>query len=144
MASDGRHLKNQTDKARSSGAHLSEKDRQQAEARQARSRSRRVNVKKGAPQMIIMLLLCVIMITPMRSCIISDGDYIGVAAAREAALEYAGISQDTAENISAEMIKVGDTVCYKVQFTGSVTEYRYIVDARSGAILGQSFHRTEG
>ena len=41
-------------------------------------------------------------------------------------------------------IKIGDTVCYKVQFTGSVTDYRYIIDAKTGLIIGQNFYRTEG
>ena len=31
------------------------------------------------------------------------------------------------------MIKIGDTVCYKVQFTGSVTDYRYIIDAKQAS-----------
>ena len=46
--------------------------------------------------------------------------------------------------MSVEMIKINDTVCYKVQFTGSVTDYRYIIDAKSGLIIGQNFYRTEG
>ena len=94
--------------------------------------------------MIIMLLLCIVMISPLRSCIISDSDYVGYAAARETALADAGITQEKANNLSAEMIKIGDTVCYKVQFTGSVTDYRYIIDAKTGLIIGQNFYRTEG
>lgn len=143
MASGGKHLKKQPDKRRSSGAHLSEKDKQREQGRRARSVSRRGRVAKGAPQMVIMLLLCLVMISPLRSCIISDADYIGVAAARETALADAGLAQDKAKDLSAEMIKIGDTVCYKVQFTGSVTDYRYIIDAETGIILGQSFYRTD-
>ena len=62
----------------------------------------------------------------------------------ETALADAGITQEKANNLSAEMIKIGDTVCYKVQFTGSVTDYRYIIDAKTGLIIGQNFYRTEG
>lgn len=130
MASGGKHLKKQANKKRGSGAHLSERDRQRAARRRSRSANRRGRLRRGAPQMIVMLLLCIVMISPLRSCIISDSDYVGYAAARETALADAGITQEKANNLSAEMIKIGDTVCYKVQFTGSVTDYRYIIDAK--------------
>ena len=138
MASGGKHLKKQANKKRGSGAHLSERDRQRAARRRSRSANRRGRLRRGAPQMIVMLLLCIVMISPLRSCIIS------YAAARETALADAGITQEKANNLSAEMIKIGDTVCYKVQFTGSVTDYRYIIDAKTGLIIGQNFYRTEG
>ena len=139
MASGGKHLKKQANNKRGSGAHLSEKDRQRAARRRSRSANRR-----GAPQMIVMLLLCIVMISPLRSCIISDSDYVGYAAARETALADAGITQEKAADLSTEMIKIDDTVCYKVQFTGTVTDYRYIIDAKTGLIIGQNFYRTEG
>lgn len=144
LASGGKHLRQQANIKRGSGAHLSEKDRRRAAVRRSRGAARRGRFRHGAPQMIAMLLLCIVMISPLRSCIISDSDYIGYAAARETALSDAGITQDKAKDLSAEMIKIGDTVCYKVQFTGSVTEYRYIIDASSGLIIGQTFYRTEG
>ncbi len=143
MASGGKHLKKQANKRRTSGAHLSEKDRRIQARRRSRSATRRIRLRRGAPQMVIMLLLCIIMISPLRSCIISDSDYVGYAAARETALSDAGISEEKAKDLSAEMIKIGDTVCYKVQFTGSVTDYKYIIDASSGLIIGQTFYRTE-
>jgi len=144
LASGGKHLKKQANKKRGSGAHLSERDRQRAARRRSRSANRRGRLRRGAPQMIVMLLLCIVMISPLRSCIISDSDYVGYAAARETALADAGITQEKANDLSAEMIKIGDTVCYKVQFTGSVTDYRYIIDAKTGLIIGQNFYRTEG
>ncbi len=144
MASGGKHLKQQANKRRGSGAHLSEKDKRRQAQRRSRSATRRGRLKRGAPQMIAMLLLCIVMISPLRSCIISDSDYVGYAAARETAFSDAGLTQEKAKDVSTEMIKLGDTVCYKVQFTGSVTEYRYIIDATSGLIIGQTFYRTEG
>ena len=143
MASGGKHLKKQADKKRSSGAHLSERDRKREARRRSARATRRGRLRRGAPQMIVMLLLCIVMISPLRSCIISDSDYVGYAAARETALADAGITQEKAQDLSVEMIKIDDTVCYKVQFTGSVTDYRYIIDASSGLIIGQNFYRTE-
>lgn len=144
MAPGGKHLKQQAYKMRGSGAHLSEKDRKKAARRRSVRMARCGRLRRGAPQMIVMLLLCVVMISPLRSCIISDSDYVGYAAARETALSDAGITQEKAKDLSVEMIKIDDTVCYKVQFTGSVTDYRYIIDASSGLIIGQKFYRTEG
>ena len=91
--------------------------------------------------MLIMLLLCVFMISPIRGCHITDSGFIGYAAAQEIAFGDAGISQDKANDVSAEMIKLDGQMCYKVQFSGSVTDYRYIIDAETGDILAQGFYR---
>ena len=142
MDKGGKHLNTRSDK-RKSGSHLSERERQREARRHLRARHRKSRLRTGAPQMVVMLLLCVVMISPLRSCIISDDDYIGYAEAKQTALADAGLAQDKAKNLSAEMIKIDDEVCYKVQFTGSVTDYRYIIDASSGEIIGQNFYRTE-
>ena len=55
MASGGKHLKKQANNKRGSGAHLSEKDRQRAARRRSRSANRRGRLRRGAPQMIVML-----------------------------------------------------------------------------------------
>lgn len=89
-----------------------------------------------------MLLLCLLMISPLRGCAISDGDFIGYGAAQEIAFGDAGISQDKAKDLSMEMIKLDGQMCYKLQFSGSVTDYRYIIDADSGDILAQAFYRS--
>ncbi len=143
MGKGGKHLNTGSNKKRS-GAHLSERERQREARKHSRARHRKSRLRTGAPQMVVMLLLCVLMVSPLRSCIISDDDYIGYTAAKQTALDDAGITQEKAKNLSAEMIKIDDTVCYKVQFTGSVTDYRYIIDASSGNIIGQNFYRTEG
>ena len=143
MDKGGKHLNTGSNKKRS-GAHLSERERQREARKHSRARHRKSRLRTGALQMVVMLLLCVLMISPLRSCIISDDDYVGYAAAKQTALADAGMTQDKAKNLSAEMIKINDTVCYKVQFTGSVTDYRYIIDASSGNIIGQNFYRTEG
>ena len=145
MAKGGKHL-NTRSRRRSagsrSGAHLSEADRARAARRRVHHIRRRGQLRAGAPQMLIMLLLCVFMISPLRGCIISGGDFIGYAAAQEIALGDAGIAQDKANDVSAEMIKLDGQMYYKVQFSGSVTDYRYIIDAETGDILAQSFYRT--
>lgn len=143
MAKGGKHLNTTPRSRRAAGAHLSEKDRRRQTERESDSAARRIRMKTAAPEMIIMLLLCLLMITPLRSCILSDEDYIGYAAARQTALSDAGLTQDKARDVSAEMIKIDDNVCYKVQFSGSVTDYRYIIDAETGDILGQTFYRSD-
>ena len=144
LAKGGKHL-NTRSRGRSagsrSGAHLSEADRARAARRRARHIRRRGQLRAGAPQMLIMLLLCVFMISPLRGCQITDSGFIGYAAAQEIAFGDAGISQDKANDVSAEMIKLDGQMCYKVQFSGSVTDYRYIIDAETGDILAQGFYR---
>lgn len=123
MAKGGKHLNTQTRRGSS-------------------ARRRRARLRTGAPQVLIMLLLCLLMISPLRGCIISNGGFIGYSAAQEIAFGDAGISQDKASDLSTEMIKLDGQMCYKVQFSGSVTDYRYIIDAESGDILAQFFYRT--
>ena len=144
LAKGGKHLNTQTRKKTAgsrSGAHLSKADKARAAQRRSRRVRRRSQLRAGAPQMIIMLLLCVFMISPLRGCRLADGDFIGYAAAQEIAFGDAGIAQDKANAVSAEMIKLDGQMCYKVQFSGSVTDYRYIIDAESGDILAQGFYR---
>ena len=126
------------------GKHLNTQPHRGSSARHGhtRRRSRSGRLRTGAPQMLIMLLLCLFMISPLRGCILYDGDFIGYNAAQEIAFGDAGISQDKANNISMEMIKLDGQMCYKVQFSGSVTDYRYIIDADSGDILAQVFYRS--
>lgn len=136
MNKGGKHLSTEPRK-RGSGAHLSRRELDRKQQRRGRMRT-------GVPQMLVMLVLCALMISPLRSCIIDDSAYIGYAAAREAALDDAGIAPDKAQNVTAEMIKIDDTVCYKVQFTGTATDYIYIINASSGDIIAQKFFRLEG
>ena len=144
LAKGGKHLNKQVRSSSAGsrgGAHLSAADKARSSRRTDRRTGRRRRLRAGAPQMIVMLLLCVFMISPLRGCIISGGDFIGYAAAQEIAFGDAGIAQDKANAVSAEMIKLDGQMCYKVQFSGSVTDYRYIIDAESGDILAQGFYR---
>ena len=144
MAKGGKHLNIQTRKRSAgsrSGAHLSKADKARAARRRSLHIRRRSQLRTGAPQMIIMLLVCVFMISPLRGCRLSDGDFIGYASAQGIAFDDAGIAQDKANAVSAEMIKLDGQMCYKVQFSGSVTDYRYIIDAETGDIIAQGFYR---
>ena len=74
---------------------------------------------------------------------LADGDYIGMAKAQSIAVDDAGIPPDKAQNVRTDMIKIDGEVYYKVQFTGSVTDYRYIINAETGKILTQVFYRLD-
>lgn len=106
-------------------------------SRRRRHRRRRVSGAKLITltvSVIVMLAFCVIMISPLRGCVMQD-DYIGKAAAEKVAFNDAGVSSDEAENVSADMIKLDDNMCYKVDFTANKTEYSYIISADTGKII---------
>lgn len=108
-------------------------------------KNRKANVSAGnIARAVIFLLLCILMISPLKSCVLTDGDYIGAGAAKQIALDDAGIMPDKASDVSADMVKIDDDYYYKVQFTGSVTDYRYIIDADSGEIIAQAFYHLDG
>ncbi len=112
-----------------------------ADRRKAQEAKQRKQLRKAFAQMIVMLLLCFTMISPLRGCTLFNDDFIGYAEAKSIAFADAGISQDKASNAEAEMIKLDGKMCYKVQFSGSVTDYKYIIDAVTGDIIGQGFYR---
>lgn len=92
---------------------------------------------------LVLLLFCFAMISPLKSCVIGKRDYIGSAAAASIALEDSGLSPSSAEELRSDMIMLDGEAYYKVQFEGTVTEYRYIIDARSGDIIMQTFYHID-
>ena len=108
--------------------------------RRSRHRKRRRRHVSGVKlitltvSVIVMLAFCVIMISPLRGCMLQD-DYIGKMAAQKAAFNDAEVSADTAKNVEADLIKLDDDgVCYKVDFTANDTDYSYILSADTGKI----------
>ena len=97
--------------------------------------SRRRRSRHRKRRRIVMLAFCVIMISPLRGCMLQD-DYIGKTAAQKAAFNDAEVSADTAKNVEADLIKLDDDgVCYKVDFTANDTDYSYILSADTGKII---------
>lgn len=113
----------------------------------ARSDKRRrvssATMQKNLLRAAAFLLLCIVMVSPIRGCNVGGDEYIGHAAAQKIAVEDAGIPLEKARDMSSDMIKLDGEFYYKVQFTGSVTDYRYIIDAESGEILTQVFYRLD-
>ncbi len=131
------------------GAHaVSRRDRKAAasslsHAKPAKSRTRTVSLK-NIVKALLLLFVCFVMISPLKSCILTDDDYIGVSEAQRIALDDSGILSDKANDIRIDLVKVDGEMYYKVQFTGTVTDYRYIIDASSGDITARAFYHIEG
>ncbi len=134
MAQGGKHLAPKKHKLRikSSGGKAAPKRRVSSARRQ-----------KDVLRALVFLLFCFAMTSPLQGCIVGDGDYIGHVAAQQVAIEDAGIPAEKAQDMRSDMIKIDGEVYYKVQFTGSVTDYRYIIDAETGEILTQVFYRLD-
>ena len=106
--------------------------------RRKRHKKRRVSGTAALTLMIsvaVMLVFCLVMVSPLGSCTMTDADYIGKAAAQKAAFNDAGIAADSAKSVSADMIKLDDGMCYKIDFSGENTDYSYIINAESGKIV---------
>lgn len=93
---------------------------------------------------LVLLLACFVLVSPLRSCVISGGDFIGADAAQKIAIDDSGIVLDKTGNVETEMIQIDDTYYYKVQFSGTVTDYRYIVNAETGEIIAHAFYHIDG
>lgn len=84
---------------------------------------------------LVMLAFCVVMVSPLRGCTVSDGDFIKKTAAQKTAFDDAGVSADSAENVTTDMIKLDEGMCYKINFSHGDADYSYIVSADSGKII---------
>ena len=93
---------------------------------------------------LVLLLACFVLVSPLRSCVISGGDFIGADAAQKIAIDDSGIVLDKTGSVETEMIQIDDTYYYKVQFSGTVTDYRYIVNAETGEIIAHAFYHIDG
>lgn len=89
------------------------------------------------------LLFCFLMITPLRSCVFSDGDYVSAKQAQQTAIADSGVKSDAVDSIVSDMIKLDGDTCYKIEFTSDVNGYRYLVNAETGEILAQGFFSVE-
>ena len=65
----------------------------------------------------------------------STAEYIGIDAAKEAALADAGISADEADFSSAGLDNQNGTFYYEVNFTGNGAAYEYDIDAVTGLVI---------
>lgn len=84
---------------------------------------------------LAMLAFCVVMASPLGSCTMTEADYIGKAAAQKIAFSDARVSADSAKNVSVDMIKLDDGMCYKIDFSDDNADYSYILSADSGKIV---------
>ncbi len=108
-----------------------------------KKKRREFDWRRGAPKIIILLLLCVLMLSPLRSCMLLGGDYIGRDEAKKIVMLDARVSADKAEDVSTEVIKLDEQVCYRVEFSFEGKDYSYIVTADNGRIIASSIESNE-
>ncbi|HIR05413.1 MAG TPA: PepSY domain-containing protein [Candidatus Copromonas faecavium] len=65
-------------------------------------------------------------------------EYIGIEAAKEAAVKSAGIAGDQADFSTAGLDNRNGTFFYQVNFTADGTEYEYAIDAVTGVVIEES------
>lgn len=65
----------------------------------------------------------------------NDSAYIGRDAASAAALADAGFTQQEVSRLDADFERDDGFVFYEVKFINGTTEYDYVIDASTGAVL---------
>lgn len=109
-----------------------------------KKKKKKVNfTARKAIMIAAVLLFCFIMITPVRNCVFSSKDFVSSLVAEEMSLADSGITSEKAENLSCDMIKLDEQMCYKVEFTSGKNGYKYIVSAGTGEIIAQAFYQIE-
>ena len=66
-----------------------------------------------------------------------SGRYIGMSAAKSAALDHAGVTADEARFTRVGLGYEGDTAVYVLEFQTSTHRYSYKINARTGAVLSR-------
>lgn len=72
---------------------------------------------------------------PVQSAVPDSPTFIGTAAAKEAALDHAGVSAGEARHFQCELDRDGGLYRYEIEFDTGTAEYEYEVDAVTGMIL---------
>lgn len=62
-------------------------------------------------------------------------DYIGLDAAKEAAVSSAGYTTDTVTFTTAELTEENGTECYEIEFTAGGETYEYYIDPLTGIVI---------
>ena len=107
-------------------------------------KKRRIKVSlRKAIEIVLILFACFMMMSPLSYCVLTDGDYVSRDAAKEMSFADSGVAENKAEGLKCDMIKLGDLVCYKLEFTSGTNGYKYIVNADSGEIIAQAFYQIE-
>lgn len=65
----------------------------------------------------------------------NDSAYIGRDAAKAAALADAGLDAAEVQRLDADFERDDGFVFYEVKFISGTTEYEYVIDAATGAVL---------
>lgn len=94
-------------------------------------------------KLIVMVLFCFAMISPLRSCVFNNDGFVGEASAEKTAVADSGVKKKDIKSRSVDMIKIEDQPCYKVEFESENNGYRYIVNAETGEIVAQAFYKIE-
>ena len=71
----------------------------------------------------------------------SNRRYIGMDAAKGAALAHAGVAADQARFTRVGMDYEGDTAVYVLEFYTSTRQYRYKINARTGVVLSREVEK---
>lgn len=108
-----------------------------------KKKRREFDWRSGAPKIIILLLLCVLMLSPLKSCMLLGGDYIGRDEAKKIVMLDARIDSDKLEEVSTEVIKLDEQPCYRIEFSFEGKDYSYIVAADNGRIVASSVQTNE-
>ena len=87
---------------------------------------------------IIVLAFCVLLISPLRSCVFTDLEYIGDYAAQRAAIAAAAVPEESVGSLRSDMILLDGRYCYRVDFTDGTQSFSYIIDAESGAVVASN------
>ena len=84
---------------------------------------------------IALVLVAAVALGLVWYCVWNDSAYIGRDAASAAALADAGFTQQEVSRLDADFERDDGFVFYEVKFINGTTEYDYVIDASTGAVL---------
>lgn len=126
------------------GKHLNKKSRRTVRRLEKSKKVRRdFDWKRDGVKILILLVFCIVMLSPLKSCVISDKEYIGREKAQELVLQDARVQEKKAEGLTTDMIELDGRSCYKIEFNKDEKEYKYIITADDGSIIASKINDKE-
>ena len=88
-----------------------------------------------ALRLVVVLLFALVMLSPLKGCVLSDGGYIDAQTALDAAVRDAGVSPTLVTDTRTDTTSIDGKLCWLVDFSVTGTRHRYVIDAASAEVI---------
>ena len=126
VAAKGRHEKPEQEKP------VGTKKRGKRTERPARKRA---GLGVTLLRLVIVVLFALVMLSPLKGCVVSDEGCISAQDALDIAVRDSGVSPSLVTDVETDTSSIDGRLCLLVDFSAAGVRHRYVIDAVSAEII---------